>query len=408
MSRRAPGTTRTRNRIAAAAALAACALLASPARADETAARPAFTPKEIASILSHGPWPMPAAKDVTNRVSGKREAIELGTRLFFEQRMSTVGQVSCGSCHVPERNWTDNLPRGMGMVEVYRNTPTLWNLRASRWFGWDGAADSLWAQSLRPIVDQRELASSPQHVAQLVRGDEQLACRYRKAFGAPPSATDDEGVFVNVGKALAAFLETLTSGRTPFDNFRDALARGQTPAPGTYSEPAQRGLKIFIGKGGCTNCHSGPNFTSGEFFSTGLSKFQPLGKPDPGRHDGIRMLLESRYNLTGKYNDDVTKVSATHTRALKQHQSTFGEFKVPSLRNLALSHPYGRDGQVESLVDVVRHYSEIDPLKLHAKDGRPAKPLRLTAQEQYDLVVFLESLSTFTNPWRPDDHGACM
>jgi cytochrome c peroxidase len=248
--------------MAAVAAFAACTLAASAGGADE-GSTVKFTPREIETILSHGPWPMPAVKDASNRVSGKREAIELGTRLFFEQRMSTAGQVSCGTCHVPERNWTDNLPRGVGMIEVYRNTPTLWNLRAGRFFGWDGASDSLWAQSLRPIVDPRELASSPQHVAKLVREDEQLACRYRKAFGAPPSRTDDEALFVNVGKALAAFLETLTSGRTPFDNFRDALARGETPPPGTYSEPAQRGLRIFVGKGGCTNCHTGPNFTSG-------------------------------------------------------------------------------------------------------------------------------------------------
>jgi cytochrome c peroxidase len=308
---------------------------------------------------------------------------------------------------VPERNWTDNLKRGVGMVEVYRNTPTLWNLRASRWFGWDGASDSLWAQSLRPILDPRELASTPKHVAQIVRGDEQMACRYTRAFGAPPSATDDESVFVNVGKALAAFLETLVSGRTPFDNFRDALARGQTPAPGTYSEPAQRGLKIFIGKGGCASCHSGPNFTNGEFFSTGLSKFQPLGRPDPGRHDGIKQLVESRFNLLGPYNDDATKASAAHTRTIAPGKTGFGEFKVPSLRNLALSHPYARDGEVDNLDDVVRHYSQLDPVRLHAKDGRPAVPLKLTPGEQRDLVVFLESLSTFTNPWRPDDHGRC-
>ena len=396
---------RPSTRIARAAAVAACALLPWGSFANET--KPAFSASEIRTILSHGPWPMTAVKDATNRASGNRDAIEFGTRLFFEQRMSGAGQVSCGSCHVAERNWTDNLKRGVGMIEVYRNTPTLWNLRASRWYGWDGASDSLWAQSLRPILDQRELASTPQHVAKLVREDEQLACRYRKAFGAPPSPSDDEVVFVNAGKALAAFLETLVSGRTPFDNFRDALARGQSPAPGTYSEPAQRGLKIFIGKGGCTNCHSGPNFTSGEFFSTGLSRFQPLGKPDTGRYDGIKALLESRYNLLGKYNDDVTKVTAAHTRALKAEARTAGEFKVPSLRNLPLSHPYARDGEVESLADVVRHYSQIDPIRLHAKDGRPAKRLKLSQQEQNDLVVFLESLSTFTNPWRPDDHGDC-
>src|SRR3954468_23129246 len=178
-------------RIAYAAAVAACTMLPWASRADDGAAKPTFSESEVKQILSHGPWPRPAVRDVTNRVSGKADAIEFGTRLFFEQRMSTAGQVSCGTCHVPERNWTDNLKRGVGMVEVYRNTPTLWNLRASRFYGWDGASDSLWAQSLRPIVDQRELASSPQHVARLIRDDEQLACRYRKAFGASPSASDD-------------------------------------------------------------------------------------------------------------------------------------------------------------------------------------------------------------------------
>src|SRR5207253_9332248 len=94
----------------------------------------------------------------------------------------------------------------------------------------------------------RELAATPRHVAQLVREDEQLACRYRKAFGTAPSPTDDEAVFVDAGKALAAFQETLVSGRTPFDRFRDALAKAERPPSETYSEPAQRGLKIFIGK----------------------------------------------------------------------------------------------------------------------------------------------------------------
>ena len=104
------------------------------------------------------------------------------------------------------------------------------------------------------------------------------------------------------------------SGRTPFDQFRDALARGERPSSWSYSEPAQRGLKIFIGKGGCTSCHCGPNFTSGEFFNTGLSRFEPLGKPDPGRHAGIRQLRESRFNLLGPYNDDTTGASAARTR----------------------------------------------------------------------------------------------
>jgi len=408
MSSLASGLKRTASRFACAAAGAVCALLAWTSLADESAtAKPAFTDSEIKLILSHGPFPARVPYDATNRVSGKRDAIEFGTRLFFDQRVSSHGTMSCSSCHVPERSWSDNLRRGAGMTEVDRNTPTLMNLLAGRWYGWDGAADSLWSQSLRPILDPRELAATPRHVAQLVRNDEQLSCRYRKAFGAPPSATDDEAVFVDVGKALAAFQETLMSGATPFDKFREALARGEPPAAWTYSEPAQRGLKLFIGKGGCTNCHSGPNFTSGEFFRTGLSRFEPHGRPDPGRPAGIQQLLKSRFNLLGPYNDDKTGASAAHTRQASLEKAAPGEFKVPTLRNLILTAPYGRDGRVDTLADVVKHYASLDPVQLHAKDGRPAKPLNLTQREQTDLVVFLESLSTFSNPWRPDDGGEC-
>ena len=254
---------------------------------------------------------------------------------------------------------------------------------------------------------ERELGATPRHVANLVRNDEQLSCRYRRTFGEGPPENDDEAIFVNVGKTIAAFLETLTSGRTAFDQFRDALARGASPAPGAYSDAAQRGLRIFIGKGGCANCHSGPNFTSGEFFSTGLSRFAPNGKPDTGRVEGARKLLASRFNLLSPYNDDASGEMVRQTRELAVDKRTTGEFKVPSLRNLVLSGPYGRDGSIDSLPEIVRHYSRLDPLALHAKDGKRATPLELTAAEQSDLVVFLESLSTFSNGWRPDDGGPC-
>jgi len=367
--------------------------------ADESVtAKPSFSTKEIRIILSHGPWPAPAVLDPTNRVSGKLDAIELGTILFFDQRLSGNGTKACASCHVPERNWTDNQRRGVGMAELDRNTPTLMNVRGQRWYGWDGATDSLWSQSLRPIVDARELAATPRHVASLVRGDADLSCRYRKVFGAPPSPTDDEAVFVNVGKVLAAFEETLLSGRTPFDQFRDTLARGESPSSVSYSEPAQRGLQIFIGKGGCTSCHSGPNFTSGEFFTTSLSPAEPLRKPDPGREAGIQQLRESRFSLVSLYNDDPTGASAARTRQITAGRESHGQFKVPTLRNLILTAPYGHDGGVETIAEVVR---------LHAGDGQAVGAAKLTEREQTDLVVFLESLSTFANPWRPEDASRC-
>jgi cytochrome c peroxidase len=397
---------RTAGRITNAVAMAALLLPLSGLTAEP--AKVAFSETDIKQILSHGPWPAPAPFDVTNRASGNLEAIELGMRLFFDERMSGAGTLACASCHVPERNWTDNLRRGVGMTEVDRNTPTLMNLRMQKWFGWDGGADSLWSQSLRPITDKRELNATPRHVVQLVRSDEQLSCRYKKTYGTAPSAADDEAVFVGIGKALASFQETLVSGRTPFDRFRDAVAKGEPATNWNFSEPAQRGLKLFIGKGECTTCHSGPNFTGGEFFNTGLSKFAPQGKPDPGRPEGVRQLGESRFNLTSPHNDDKSGATAERTRQARLEKASPGEFKVPTLRNLLLTAPYARDGRVETLAEVVRHYADIDPASIRAKNGTPGKPLRLTKDEQNNLVVFLETLSTFTNPWRQEDpNGKC-
>jgi cytochrome c peroxidase len=361
------------------------------------AEEPPFTESEVRAILAHGPWPAPASTDPSNRVSGNRDAVVFGELLFFEPRLSIGGSFSCSTCHVPERNWTDNRTRGAAAAEVNRNTPTLMNIRQGHWFGWDGGADSLWAQSIRPILDPRELGASPRLVAELVRNDEQLACRYRKTFGAAPSATDDERVLVDVGKALAAFEETLESPSTPFDQFRNALERGEPVRPWRYSETAQRGLKIFIGKGGCDRCHSGPNFSDGEFHANG---FSALGKrADPGRIEGAKTLRESRFNLLGQYNDDPARSTAEGTRRALKEAGATGAFKVPTLRHMMLTAPYGHHGEIERLSDVVRHYSETG--------GPEFTPLHLSAAEQTDLVVFLESLSTFNNPWRPDDRGRC-
>ena len=224
------------------------------------------------------------------------------------------------------------------------------NLRLARHFGWDGATDTLWKQSIRPMLDSRELGASARHVADLMRKDTQLSCRYRKTFGVAPSPSDDQAVLTDVAKVLAALVETFETPPTPFDRFRDALARGERITPWIYSEPAQRGAKIFVGKGNCSSCHSGPNFSSGELRKNGFTQDGP--------------------------------------------------FKVPTLRHLLLTAPYGHHGEVVTLADAVRHYSDTA--------GGEVKPLKLTAAEQSDLVVFLESLSTFNNPWRPEDLGQCF
>jgi hypothetical protein len=133
-----------------AALLAAGALASWLVRANEPGVIE-LTPAEIGRILSHGPWPMAWTPDPTNRVSGDAQAIDLGERLFFDEKLSVKGNVSCGNCHIPEYNWTDGLKRGVGQDTVDRNTPTLMNLRHHRWFALDGAADSLWSQSMRPL-----------------------------------------------------------------------------------------------------------------------------------------------------------------------------------------------------------------------------------------------------------------
>ena len=358
-----------------------------------------FSADETAAILRHGPWPQPWSGDPSNRASGNAEAIFLGERLFFDPRLSVNGKLSCGTCHEPERNWIDGEKRGLGLARVDRNTPSLLDVRLHRWFGHDGAADSLWSQSMRPIVDAREMGATAAHVAKLVRGDAKLACRYENIFGEAPPA-DDDAVLVGVGKALAAFQETIISGRTPFDRFRDALARGDRQEAAQYSQPAQRGLKIFIGKGACNTCHFGPNFTNNEFADTGISYFIEPGRVDAGRHGGIQKLNASPYNLLSRWSDDPARSTATSTRHVEPEQRNFGEFKVPTLRNAVLNAPYMHDGSFATLREVIRHYSELNEERLHADGQNILKPLRLTPDESNDLLVFLESVSTFSSPWR--------
>jgi cytochrome c peroxidase len=351
-----------------------------------------YSEEEKNRILSHGPWPPKLARDPSNRVSGKIEAAALGERLFFEPRLSGTGSVLCATCHVPFRGFQDGRPRGVGLEEVDRKTPSVVNVRFGRWFGWDGANDSLWAQSIRPLLDPREMRSSAAHVAGFIRKDPYFSSGYERAFEKKPSL-DDEEVLVDVGKALAAFQETLVSGRTPFDDFRDSLEKNDLEGIARYPAAAQRGLKIFVGRGNCSVCHFGPQFTNGEFADTGVAFFKRKGEVDSGRHGGIRKLKESYLNLLGRYNDDASRSTATSTRHVDLQQRNFGEFRVPGLRNVARTAPYTHNGSLATLSDVVKFYSELNEERLHADGEKILRPLKLSEDEAQDLVSFLESLS---------------
>lgn len=351
-----------------------------------------FSAEEIERITGHGPWPPATQPDPSNRVQGQAAAIAFGRRLFFEPGLSADGRLSCASCHMPARAFQDGLAVAQGRGAGLRNTPGLLDVGQRRWLGWGGAHDSLWAASLTPLLHPREMAATPTRLAATVRARPHLRAGYRAAFGVTP-AGDDEHVLVDMAKALAAWQATLVSPRTPFDDFRDALARGDLRAAARYPLAAQRGLRLFIGHGRCSVCHAGPAFTNDEFGDVGMPFFVP-GGVDAGRHDGLARLLASRFNRLGPYNDagadDPRAVTTRHVSPLHRN---FGEFRVPGLRQLVHTAPYMHDGSLRRIEDVVQHYSALDEERLHADGERILRPLDLTAVQAADLAAFLRSLS---------------
>jgi cytochrome c peroxidase len=373
--------------------------------ADAAAQAVTFDADEVARIVALGPWPPPSMRDPTNRVSGVPEAIALGRHLFFYPRFSPSGYVSCVACHQPDRAFTDNLPRARGLAPVDRNAIALQNLRLQRWYGWGGSSDSLWMASLRPILDPREIGSSAGKVAFVIRTGDGVACRYRAAFGADPELEADETVLVNAGKALAAYEETLVTGRTPFDDFRDALARGKRSGA-SYPENAQRGLKVFVGRGGCTSCHGGPNFTDGAFRGTGVPSFVGQSAPDTGRYAGVHALRASRFNLRGPYND----AGGPPGKDVKLDARDRGKWRTPSLRNVAVSAPYLHNGTAASLYDVVRRYVKASGARPYIDDERKVPRVDLSDRDVDDLAAFLETLTDVDGarrPLAPPEASAC-
>jgi len=365
-----------------------------------------FEPAEVRRIGQHGPWPPPPTRDPSNRMSGDPRAVAFGQTLFFDPRLSVTGTIACATCHAPERAWTDGRARGAGLAPLDRNTPTLLDVAQHRWFAWDGRSDSLWSQGLKALLDPREMGASARHVATVVRADPALRCLYERAYG-PRRGVDAERVLVDVGKALAAFLETIRSGRTSFDEFRDALLRGDRGAAAAYPLAAQRGLRTFVGPGRCNVCHLGPQFTNGEFHDVGIPFLVAPGRVDGGRHEGIKRLRADRFNLLGPYNDDAAGTAATKTRHVEPQPANFGQFKAPSLRNAARTAPYMHDGRLATLRDVVRHYSQLDMERIHTHGEQLLRPLRLAEAEIDDLVAFLETLTAAASPPPPAAPGVC-
>jgi cytochrome c peroxidase len=384
-----------------------------------------FDQRERQIVFSLSPLP-PPPRDTTNRVDGNPEAIALGKRLFSDARLSGSGEFSCATCHDAARGWADGKEVAVAAGVGARNTPSLWNVAHSRWYFWDGRADSLWSQALKPIESAVELDGSRAQVARVIHDDPALRASYEALFGAlPPLAdarrfpptggplADDEerqlnwwrmavedraavtDVFVNAGKAIAAYEATIVSKPAPFDRFVAELKEGKRPA--AISAAAQRGLKTFIGIGNCVLCHSGPNFTNKEFHDIRVPPRTTAGAIDTGRGGGVPLLLEDEFVAAGAHSDDPEGTRAMHLLYLDFEGGFAGHFRTPSLRNVAQTAPYMHAGQYRTLEEVVLHYSRledaVEPVEREHIELL-IRPFPLDEREIDDLVAFLESLTS--------------
>lgn len=155
--------------------VAAALLVAGMALAASSKRPVVLSAAERAAILAQGPWPSPQPPDPSNRYSGNADAIALGRRLFFDTRLSLDGRQSCATCHDPAKSFADGKARSLGRALVDRNAIALANLRLNRWFGWAGAADSLWAQSIHPIVAEKELGLTAEQLRERLSSDPAFA-----------------------------------------------------------------------------------------------------------------------------------------------------------------------------------------------------------------------------------------
>jgi cytochrome c peroxidase len=267
---------------------------------------------------------------VTNPLT--REKVALGRRLFFDKRLSRDATLSCASCHDPERAFSDGraVARGINGAEGTRNAPALINRGYGRAFFWDGSADSLEQQVLQPIFNASELG--------LTQPELERRTGMKSA---------------DISAALASYVRTIRSGDSRFDRY----IAGRTASLNALEKA---GLAVFRGKGSCTACHFGSNFTDERFHNTGVAW-----------RDG-RLADEGRFTISSNPRDH-------------------GAFKTPTLREIARTAPYMHDGSLATLEDVVEFYSD---------GGRPNPNLdpeirrrSLDQEEKRALIAFLKTLS---------------
>ena len=284
------------------------------------------------------------------------EQMDLGRYLFFDPVLSADGTMSCATCHDPARGFGDGRKRAMGRVELQRSTPSLWNVAFNNRFMWDGRAHSLEQQAIMPLTNPDEMGNTPERIVATLDGIPAYRDLFRQAFDRPP---DMDGVT----RALAAFQTTLVSLNSRYDRY----AHGDDRA---LSDSEVRGWNVFRGfVGRCTQCHVPPLFQSDDLAAIGAP-------PVPGQpyDQGAGALPPADPALNGA-------------------------FKVPTLRNIALTAPYFQAGQFAQLADVVDFYNAprghaVPPgAKIELHWHIHMRQAELPAQDVADLLSFLNALT---------------
>lgn len=300
------------------------------------------------------------------------EGVELGRYLFYEKRLSGNDQMSCGTCHTPYTSFSDSAKYSTGIdgIKGNRNAMALINLGWDSFFFWDGRATSLEQQILEPVPNPIEMHLSWKEAISKLKKDTYYRNQFYKAFGV------EDFDSTHAAKAIAQFIRTMISGSSKFD----VMYKIENNKPLSVAEQAMSidpeewaGYDLFKSLNGadCFHCHNGPLMRVAKFSNNGLDfSFLDLG----------------RGAITNNPNDH-------------------GKFKVPTLRNIALSAPYMHDGRFKNLDEVIEHYSSgihpsptIDPLIEFSSQGG----VQLDAQEKYLLKKFLFTLTDYTFINNPD------
>ncbi len=328
---------------------------------------------EMAQAMSLQAAKLP--KDPTNAYADDPAAAALGKKLFSDPSFSGPGNVSCATCHDPARAFQDGLSTSMGAGKGDRNAPSALFAAHSAFQFWDGRADSLWMQAVGPLENSLEIASSRLRVAHRIA--DAYAADYAAVFGAkytlPPladtarfpatgkpgdpaydsmTAADKDAVtrvFVNVGKAIAAFERTLTAEPSRLDRY----VAGDFTA---LAESEKEALKAFFVVG-CAQCHWGPMLSDNAFHDVRFPTGRLDGVADEGASAGIPKLLASEFRAGGPYSD--APASANYGRFTADAIASLrGKFKTPVLRGVADTGPWGHGGTIDDLHLVAKHYGE--------------------------------------------------